>query len=171
MRRFAALLIVTSSLLATSAQAAPSTALDDWLAQNQFSNSRQRIQSMASELALSALGMLGVPYKWGGNSAKTGLDCSGFVKAVFNQAAGVELPRRAAEQAQATQTIDPTELQPGDLVFFNTMRRSFSHVGIYIGDNRFIHAPRTGAVVRVENMNQNYWQSRFNGARRVVASN
>ena len=172
MRRTAAFLIVTSSLWVSTTWAASSSSLDEWLAQHAAPTTvHQRIRSMASELALSALGMLDVPYKWGGNSARTGLDCSGFVKAVYSQAAGVQLPRLAAEQAQATQAIDLGQIQPGDLVFFNTMRRRYSHVGIYIGDNRFIHAPRTGAVVRVENMTQNYWQRRFNGARRVVASN
>ena len=80
------------------------------------------------------------------------------------------LPRRAAEQAAATTAIDKSELKPGDLVFFNTLRRSFSHVGIYIGDGKFVHAPRTGSQVRVESMNVSYWQRRFDGARRVFTS-
>ena len=79
------------------------------------------------------------------------------------------LPRRADEQAQATQTIEKKDLQPGDLVFFNTMRRTFSHVGVYIGEGKFIHAPRTGASVRVESMQTSYWKMRFDGARRVSA--
>ena len=83
---------------------------------------------------------------------------------------GHRLPRRAEEQAAATQKIDRSELKPGDLVFFNTMRRAFSHVGIYVGDGKFIHAPRTGAEVRVEDMNGSYWQRRFNGARRVLSA-
>lgn len=169
MRQMASSIIVTSSLWSGLALAAPSTALDDWLAQHQAQPSAsQRVQSMASELALSALGMLGVPYKWGGNSARSGLDCSGFVKAVFSQAAGIELPRRSSDQAAATQTIALAHIQPGDLVFFNTLKREFSHVGIYIGDGRFVHAPRTGAVVRIENMNAPYWRKRFDGARRVA---
>lgn len=167
--RPSALLIVTASWLHATASAAPSNSLDEWLAQQNLGAqvTQQRIQSMASELAISALGLLGVPYKWGGNSAQTGLDCSGFVKAVFDQAAGVKLPRRAAEQAHATQPVSLNEIAPGDLVFFNTMRRRFSHVGIYIGDGRFVHAPRAGSNVRIENMNKSYWQRRFNGARRV----
>jgi hypothetical protein len=110
---------------------------------------------------------LDVPYRLGGNTRETGFDCSGLVHAVYQQTLGLVLPRRAAEQADSTQKIDKDELKPGDLVFFNTMRRSFSHVGIYIGDNKFIHAPRTGSRVRVENMGMKYWQSRFDGARRV----
>jgi cell wall-associated NlpC family hydrolase len=120
-----------------------------------------------SALLLDAMGYIGTPYVRGGNSGATGLDCSGFVKAVFEQAESVHLPRSAHEQARATLTIDRAELQPGDLVFFNTLRRAFSHVGIYLGEGRFIHSPRTGAQVRVESMNTSYWKTRFNGARRV----
>ena len=125
----------------------------------------------ASELVVNAMGFLGVPYKRGGTSAETGFDCSGFVRAMYEQSIGLVLPRRANEQAAATQTIDRTDLKPGDLVFFNTMRRAFSHVGIYVGDGKFIHAPRSGAQVRVEDMREAYWQTRFNGARRVAGGN
>lgn len=93
------------------------------------------------------------------------------MRAVYQDTVGHLLPRRAAEQAKATQKIDKKELKPGDLVFFNTMRRTFSHVGIYLGNGEFIHAPSKGKTVRVENMNARYWAKRFNGARRVdVAS-
>ena len=124
----------------------------------------------ASELVVTAMGFLGVPYRRGGNSVETGFDCSGFVKAMFEQTVGLILPRRAEEQAAATQKIDRQELQPGDLVFFNTLRRTFSHVGIYIGDNKFIHSPRPGAQVRVDDMGQSYWTKRFDGARRVLTA-
>ncbi len=116
------------------------------------------------------MGFLGVPYKRGGSSAETGFDCSGFVRATYEQTIGLVLPRRANEQAAATQVIDRNELKPGDLVFFNTMRRAFSHVGIYVGDGKFIHAPRAGAQVRVEDMREAYWKTRFNGARRVAGA-
>lgn len=124
----------------------------------------------ASGLVINAMGFLGVPYKRGGNSAETGFDCSGFVRAMYEQTVGLLLPRRADQQAAATQVIDKKELQPGDLVFFNTMRRNFSHVGIYVGDNKFIHAPRSGAQIRVEDMGMSYWARRFNGARRVAGT-
>jgi cell wall-associated NlpC family hydrolase len=87
---------------------------------------------------------------------------------VFEESVGKVLPRRSDEQAAATQPIERTELKPGDLVFFNTMRRAFSHVGIYVGDGKFIHSPRAGATVRVEDMRKSYWETRFNGARRVL---
>jgi cell wall-associated NlpC family hydrolase len=122
----------------------------------------------ASDLVVTAMGFLGVPYRRGGNSIDTGFDCSGFVKAMYQQTVGMILPRRADEQAAATQQIERRELQPGDLVFFNTMRRAFSHVGIYIGDNKFIHSPKPGAQVRVEDMGVSYWNTRFDGARRVL---
>jgi len=124
--------------------------------------------SVASQLASTAMGLIGVPYRFGGQSADTGLDCSGLVRTVYQQTLGLVLPRRAAEQARATEKIRRDELRPGDLVFFNTMRRAFSHVGIYLGDGKFIHAPRAGQSVRVEDMNQTYWARRFNGASRVA---
>ena len=130
---------------------------------------RERITDTTSELVVTAMGFLGVPYRRGGISAETGFDCSGFVKAIYEQTVGLVLPRRANEQAAATQVIDKRELQPGDLVFFNTLRRAFSHVGIYVGEGKFIHAPKPGAQVRVEDMNASYWQRRFDGARRVLA--
>jgi cell wall-associated NlpC family hydrolase len=120
-------------------------------------------------LVVSALGFLGVPYRRGGNSAETGFDCSGFVKAIYEQTAGLLLPRRAEQQAAATQKIEKAELKPGDLVFFNTMKRAFSHVGIYVGNGKFIHSPKPGAEVRVEDMGVSYWANRFDGARRVSA--
>ena len=126
------------------------------------------VSDRASDLVISAMSYLGVPYRRGGISAETGFDCSGFVRAMYERTVGLLLPRRANEQAAATQTIDKKDLQPGDLVFFNTMKRAFSHVGIYIGEGKFIHSPKPGAEVRVEDMGQSYWQRRFNGARRVL---
>lgn len=114
-----------------------------------------------------AMTLLGVPYKRGGSSADTGFDCSGFVRHIYETSIGRLLPRRAEEQAVATEKIDRSELNPGDLVFFNTMRRTFSHVGIYIGDGKFIHAPSAGKAVRVDDLRAAYWTKRFTGARRV----
>ncbi|HVR50039.1 MAG TPA: C40 family peptidase [Pseudorhodoferax sp.] len=130
----------------------------------------QSMRDTTSDLVGTAMGFLGVPYRRGGNSVESGFDCSGFVRAVYSQTVGLVLPRRANEQAAATDTIDKRDLQPGDLVFFNTMRRAFSHVGIYVGDGKFVHAPRSGAKVRVEDMDSSYWKRRFDGARRVEAA-
>lgn len=137
---------------------------------SQFDQVRQSVSNKASELVVNAMGFLGVPYKRGGNTVETGFDCSGFVRAIYEQSIGLILPRRAEQQAAVTQNIDRSELKPGDLVFFNTMRRTFSHVGIYVGEGRFIHSPKPGAEVRVENMAVSYWASRFDGARRVQTS-
>ena len=178
-RWFCLLLLVC----ATSAQAAPPAAHSDDMGyltadkglltrlenvSHQVADKAHTAADRASDLVTNAMGFLGVPYKRGGNSAETGFDCSGFVRAMYEQTVGLLLPRRAAQQAAATQVIDKKELQPGDLVFFNTMRRNFSHVGIYVGDGKFIHSPRSGSEVRVEDMGIAYWARRFNGARRVA---
>ena len=177
MSRWLCLLLLGLTIfgLALRAQAAPSTQpvddverlLADRGLLTQLSYVRQSLSSRASELVVNAMGFLGVPYRRGGNNAETGFDCSGFVRAMYEQTVGLVLPRRADQQAAATQTIDKQELQPGDLVFFNTMRHAFSHVGIYVGDGKFIHSPRTGSQIRVEDMRDSYWQRRFDGARRV----
>jgi cell wall-associated NlpC family hydrolase len=121
----------------------------------------------AQQLLDQALDYIGIRYRRGGTSPETGFDCSGFVRFVFNESLGLVLPHSAKAISQVGMVIDKTELRPGDLVFFNTMRRAFSHVGIYLGDNRFLHAPRSGGRVRIENMSERYWTHRYNGARRI----
>ncbi len=130
---------------------------------------RDTVRESASELVLVAMNFLGVPYRRGGRSADTGFDCSGFTRHIFEHSIGLVLPRRADEQATTAGLlpIARTELRPGDLVFFNTMRRAFSHVGIYVGDNKFIHAPKPGDEVRIDDMRTAYWNTRFTGARRA----
>ena len=174
MRKIAPALIIASALLAAGVHAAPGNSGDDMdklLADKglltKIDHVRQSVSNKASELVVNAMGFLGVPYKRGGNTAETGFDCSGYVRAIYEQSVGLLLPRRAEQQAAATQRIEKNELQPGDLVFFNTMRRAFSHVGIYVGDGKFIHSPKPGAEVRVESLSVSYWQRRFDGARRV----
>ena len=124
-------------------------------------------KAKTQQVIVNALSLTGIKYQYGGNSPETGFDCSGFVRYVFRNAANLTLPPTARAISQIGKSVKKDELQPGDLVFFNTLKSAFSHVGIYIGDNKFIHAPRTGANVRVENMQQSYWQSRFNGAQRL----
>lgn len=124
----------------------------------------------AQEVLMSALSLTGVKYAYGGKSPETGFDCSGFVRYVFQQAANLTLPHGARAISQLGQTIPVEQMQPGDLVFFNTLKSAFSHVGIYLGDGRFIHAPSSGGGIHVVNMNDNYWAQRFNGARRLPAS-
>jgi len=129
----------------------------------------ERYTNAAQDVILQGLKLVGVRYRFGGNDEDSGLDCSGFVRLVFKDSLGAQLPRTAAEMSQVGQRVDTSQLKPGDLVFFNTMRRTFSHVGIYLGDNRFLHAPRSGAEVRIEDMRQSYWINRYNGARRLLA--
>lgn len=128
----------------------------------------QDITNRASELATQALNMLGINYRYGGTSPETGLDCSGLVRYVFKETWGTDLPRTSAEISRVGEKIDKFDLRPGDLVFYNTLRRGFSHVGIYLGDRKFIHSPSSGGQVRIEDMDMAYWRKRFNGARRIA---
>lgn len=123
--------------------------------------------SSAQEILINALSLTGIKYKYGGNSPETGFDCSGFVRYVFQQAANLTLPHGARAISQIGQTVPVEQLRPGDLVFFNTLKSAFSHVGIYLGNNRFIHAPSSGGGIHVVNMTDDYWSKRFNGARRI----
>jgi cell wall-associated NlpC family hydrolase len=131
----------------------------------------QQVSERTTDLISTAVGLMGIPYLRGGNSAETGFDCSGFVRYIYKETIGLVLPRSADQQANSTQKIDRSELKPGDLVFFNTMKRTFSHVGIYLGEGKFIHSPRSGASVRIEDMRIPYWNVRFDGARRVEGGN
>lgn len=112
---------------------------------------------------------LGVDYRYGGNSPASGFDCSGLVAHVFREAYGIQLPQNARAQSELGVRVSLSELRAGDLVFYNTLNRPFSHVGIYVGDGRFVHAPKTGAQVRFEQVTARYWINRFNGARRIQA--
>ena len=131
------------------------------------SDASRKWVGQASDLIQGAMDHLGTPYRRGGAS-DNGFDCSGFVQSMYANTLGLLLPRSAVDQARATAPIDESELKPGDLVFFNTMKRAYSHVGIYLGDNEFIHSPRPGKKVKVERMTDRYWSQRFNGARRVL---
>lgn len=124
----------------------------------------------AQEILINALSLTGVKYTYGGKSPETGFDCSGFVRYVFQQAANLTLPHGARAISQLGKSIPMSELQPGDLVFFNTLKSAFSHVGIYMGDGKFIHAPSSGGGIHVVDMNDSYWAKRFNGARRLPAT-
>ncbi len=119
-------------------------------------------------MASTALQHLGVKYKFGGDEPSTGFDCSGLVIYAAEKSLGLKLPRRSSEIAERGMPIDKSELKKGDLVFFNTLGHRFSHVGIYLGDNQFVHSPRAGSVVRVEDMTMAYWTKRYNGARRLT---
>ena len=121
------------------------------------------------EISIEAMALVGTPYRYGGNTPDSGFDCSGLVRYVVQRAAAVNLPRTAAEMGRRGTSLDRRDLASGDLVFFNTTGQPNSHVGIYVGQNRFVHAPATGGTVRLEDMTKSYWASRYVGARRVVA--
>ncbi len=124
-------------------------------------------QAKTQEVLMKAFSLTGIKYTWGGKTPETGFDCSGFVSYVFRNAVNLTLPPTARAISQIGKTVKKDELQPGDLVFFNTLKSAFSHVGIYVGDNKFIHAPRKGAAVRIESMEASYWARRFNGGQRL----
>lgn len=157
-----------SSWLGSSETAAPSAAKTRSKKSSAKPSEKNTDFAPAQDLLLSAMSLIGVKYTWGGNTPESGLDCSGFIRYVFQNSMNMTLPRTAVEMANTGKTIDKTELKPGDLVFFNTLGRTFSHVGIYLGDNRFIHSPRAGRSVEVANMGQSYWTKRFTGARRIA---
>lgn len=170
---FSRLLILLLLLCSFCAQATPDLAENPTVSDEASVAEASVPDTLAShtqDILMRALSLTGVDYKYGGSTPESGFDCSGFVRYVFSQAANLTLPPTARAISQTGKSIQKNELQPGDLVFFDTLKSAFSHVGIYLGNNRFIHAPRTGAQVRIENMNNNYWLSRFNGAKRVEAA-
>ena len=124
-------------------------------------------RAQRNEALLVALMALGVDYRDGGRSPATGFDCSGLVAHVFEEAYGIRLPRTALAQSEAGVAVNQGELEPGDLVFYDTQGRPYSHVGIYLGEGKFVHSPKTGFSVRVESLRSAYWVKRFNGARRI----
>ncbi|MGL5632898.1 MAG: C40 family peptidase [Azovibrio sp.] len=159
-------ILLTLAVVATASFS--SGAIADTSQQSEEKSMLGRYSNAAQDVLLKGLELVGINYRMGGNDPNSGLDCSSYVQTVFRDAVGLVLPRTAREQSQIGAEVDRTELKPGDLVFFNTMRRTFSHVGIYLGDNYFLHAPRAGSAVRVESMQSSYWTRRYNGARRVI---
>jgi len=162
------ILIVWLTLLSTGALAAE--APQPFMPESAVKAEEQsHAGNAASELMMYAMSLIGVDYKYGGKLPESGLDCSGFVSHVFSHVAGLPLPHNTYAISLAGKAISPTELKPGDLVFFNTLRNAFSHVGIYLGDNRFIHATsNTTGNIMISNMADQYWTKRFNGARRIL---
>jgi cell wall-associated NlpC family hydrolase len=165
-------LIVVAMVLvhATSAQGAQRHA-DLTLAEGaraSLAEAADRMLQGTREIGLFALSLVGIDYRYGGESPDRGLDCSGLIRYVFQHVTGVTLPRTAQELSRIGKDIRAADLEPGDLVFFNTRRFAFSHVGIYLGNDRFIHAPSRGGEVGVASLGSAYWQKRYNGARRLV---
>ena len=156
----ACLVVVFNHAIADDSPAAPLTTED---------SVTDRYVAKARELVLQAMGFMGINYKYGGDTPETGFDCSGLVAYVYREGAGLALPRNTFDLSRLGQPIERAALRPGDLVFYNTQGREYSHVGIYLGEDRFIHAPSSGGEVRVESLRADYWVRRYNGARRVIA--
>jgi len=160
------LIALAATALAASpaqAQSARSATIAD-----QARTTAETVWHGAQDLAMFALGLIGVDYRYGGETPEGGLDCSGLVRHVFQQVTGVTLPRTSKELARIGAPIARDDLEAGDLVFFDTRRFAFSHVGIYLGDGRFIHAPSRGSEVEIAELTNSYWRKHFNGARRLV---
>jgi cell wall-associated NlpC family hydrolase len=119
-------------------------------------------------ISIAAVGLVGVPYRFGGNTPAGGFDCSGLIVYVYNNAAGLKLPRTVQEMSRAGQSIQNDAPAPGDLVFFNTTGERYSHAGIYVGQGRFVHAPSKGGTVRLDQMTSPYWAARYTEARRIA---
>lgn len=164
-RKFAAVALIAAAACVTGAANAQSRT------DRHIATAKQTAVNVwqgAQDVAIYALGMIGIDYKYGGETPENGLDCSGLVRYVFQQVTGVTLPRTSKELSLIGAKVSPDDLKVGDLVFFNTRRLAYSHVGIYLGDNRFIHAPNTGSEVEIAKLSESYWQKHFNGARRLV---
>lgn len=131
----------------------------------------QAYDGRINDVALYALSLADTPYRYGGNSGDNGFDCSGFVQHVYLNTLGIKLPRTSTEMSRVGGELDDGQLRPGDLVFFNTRQQPFSHVGIYVGEERFVHSPSSGKAIMVASMREKYWRSRYNGARRVTSVN
>ena len=150
------------------AQAAPAVPANPASVTPAAAQSAGPASGRAQDLVLNALSLLGARYHYGGDHRSTGFDCSGFVRRVYQETLGLALPHNAAQQSHEGEKVAEDALRPGDLVFFNTLRRAFSHVGIYIGNGEFIHAPRPGQRVQIESLSSPYWARRFDGARRLI---
>jgi cell wall-associated NlpC family hydrolase len=154
-------LLAAAALIAGCASHAPERTLD-------AAASIEHPGAPRRELLLRALSLVGVPYRYGGQSPDTGFDCSGLVQYLYNEVWGVTLPRRAQDMSRVGSVVARHELAAGDLVFFDTLREPYSHVGIYLGNHKFVHAPSSGGRVEVVVMTDRYWVRRYNGARRVA---
>jgi hypothetical protein len=165
------LLLPACTVLATPAETTVSAFKTDEPALSQAAGDASKAGApvdFAQSMILQALGLIGVTYRWGGNSPETGLDCSGFIRYVFQQSLNIALPHNAFAISRLGEDVDRDALKPGDLVFFNTLGRKFSHVGIYLGDDRFIHSPSRGSKIQIVSLKDEYWQKHYNGAKRVT---
>lgn len=153
--------IVLATLL-LAACSSPSTRL---VASSSTISQQSGVSEQGNEVAIYALGLVDTGYRFGGKNPEAGLDCSGMVSYIYHRAAGMKVVGSAADIARNGRSVERNALRPGDLVFFNTLKRPFSHVGIYLGDQRFIHAPSSNGKVRIDRLNDRYYAQRFEAAR------
>lgn len=159
--------VICTGLIACALLAEPAFADEAPAATPEADSAAPGYREDIQQIIERAQDLIGIRYRRSGDKPQTGFDCSGFVGYVFREVEGLILPRVSRDISKAGTPVAQGELKAGDLVFFNTMRHAFSHVGIYLGDNLFVHAPRTGQTVRIDDMQGRYWAKRFNGARRV----
>lgn len=161
--RAATLLLSLVSVLLVAA--CGSTGLRSGSSPETIAQGSRPVSEKGNEVVFYAMGLIDTGYRFGGKNPEAGLDCSGMVSYIYGRAAGLKVQGSAADIARNGRAIERTELRPGDLVFFNTLNRSYSHVGIFIGDARFIHAPSTNGKVRIDRLSDSYYASRFEAAR------
>ena len=130
-------------------------------------NSAPKQKDIIGNMLLQAVSLMGIPYKWGGNNPETGMDCSGLIRYVYQKSFGINLPRTAAEMAKVGKRISIDDIQPGDLLFFNTRGFNSSHIGLYLGNNQFLQSQKTGTDIQITEL-KGYWREKFNGAKRIV---
>ena len=133
-------------------------------------NVSAKINDPINNMLLQSISLIGIPYKWGGNTPQQGMDCSGFIRYVFKKSLGINLPRTSAEMAKLGTHIAISDMKPGDLIFFNTRRGHYTHIGMYIGNNKFIQAPHTGQDIQISELN-NRERSRISLVKRIVDDN
>jgi len=164
--RFAFLSLVAMLAACSSRAPAPAPVVQPQITFNQQTSS----SPVAADVLFRAIGLVGTPYRWGGNTPDSGFDCSGLIGYVYRDAAGISLPRSTREMiVMRAPSIDVNSLQSGDLVFFATGGGSqVSHAGIYVGEGRFVHAPRTGGTVRLDYLSNSYWAKAYLQAKRIL---
>jgi cell wall-associated NlpC family hydrolase len=161
--RVSSLILVACSALLLAACSGPATRPS--ASTGTIAHGSRPVSEKGNEVVLYAMGLLDTGYRFGGKNPEAGLDCSGMVSYIYGQAAGIKVGGSAADIARNGRPVEPDELRPGDLVFFNTLNRPLSHVGIYIGDSRFIHAPSSNGRVRIDRLGDRYYAQRFDTAR------
>ena len=166
--RWIALLVLSVSTLSACSTFSPRTS-SEASSSPRIAHFKNDTSVGSEDISIAAIGLVGVPYRYGGNTPAGGFDCSGLIAYVFNKSFGIQLPRTIQQMSNAGRGIGQQAPAPGDLVFFNTTGERYSHAGIYVGKGRFVHAPSAGGTVRLDRIDAPYWASRYTEARRVAS--